>query len=110
MAASSIYSDRQLHGKTGEQRQEMLWQKGINWNDYPAAFKRGSYVQRCVIALPFSAEELSQLPPQHNARLNPGLLVERSYWRELDMPPFGKVTNREAVIFDGAKPITGDAP
>lgn len=35
MAASSYYSPKQLHGKNSKERQEMLFQKGINWNDYP---------------------------------------------------------------------------
>lgn len=41
MAAQTIFSDGELHGKNGSERQEMLFNKGINWNDYPAGFKRG---------------------------------------------------------------------
>ena len=32
-AAQSVYSHRQLHGKNTKQLNEMLFQKGINWND-----------------------------------------------------------------------------
>lgn len=104
MAAQSVYSDKQLHGKNGSDKQEMLFQKGINWNDYPARFKRGTYVQRRTVMKPFSADEIANLPPKHEARANPYLTVERSEWLALDMPPFGTVENREAVIFDGAEP------
>jgi tRNA(His) 5'-end guanylyltransferase len=104
MAASAYYSHKALMGKNGAQKQDMLHAKGINWNDYPALFKRGAFVQRRTRSIPFSAEELSRLPPKHEARTNPGLVVERSVCTVLDMPPFGTVTNREAVIFDGAEP------
>jgi len=42
MAAQAHFSAKQLHGVNTGQMQELLWsQKGINWNDYPAAAKRG---------------------------------------------------------------------
>jgi tRNA(His) guanylyltransferase len=102
MAANSVYSDKALHGKTGSEKQEMLFQKNINWNDYPTFFKRGSFVQRRKVVKPFSVEEIYRLPKKHTARSNPALTVERSEWRVLEMPPFGTVVNREAVVFDGA--------
>lgn len=105
MAAQSVYSDNQLHGKISEEKQEMLWQKGINWNDYPAFFKRGSFVQRRRVEKPFSAEELESLPPKHAARTNPELLVERSEWHIIDMPSFRKVVNRSGVVFLGEDPV-----
>lgn len=106
MAAQSIFSEKQLHGKNGSEKQEMLFQAGINWNDYPSFFKRGTYIQRRTVSKTFSVEELDKLPPKHAARSNPDLMVERSEWRSLDMPPFASVTNRERVIFDGSEPWT----
>lgn len=102
MAAAAHYSPKQLHKINGAQKHDMLMAAGVNWNDYPAIFKRGAYVQRRTESVPFSAEELDRLPPKHEARANPGLLVERSVVRVLDMPPFGSVANRSEVIFDGA--------
>lgn len=104
MAAHAHFSHNDLHGKNGAHMQDMLYAKGINWNDYPAFFKRGTYVQRRSVVRPFTAEEIEVLPPKHEARFNPGLTVERSDVRALEMPPFAGVTNREAVIFDGADP------
>jgi tRNA(His) guanylyltransferase len=47
MAASAYFSPKQLHGKSGKEKQEMLFQHhGINFNDYPAFFKRGTFVRR----------------------------------------------------------------
>lgn len=105
MAAQSVYSDNQLHGKISEEKQEMLWQKGINWNDYPAFFKRGSFVQRRSTIRPFDASEIKKLPPKHAARSNPALTVLRSDFRLIGMPSFRTVTNRADVVFNGAEPV-----
>lgn len=108
MSASAYYSHKALMGKNSQQKHDMLYANGVNWNDYPALFKRGAYVQRRIVGMPFSAEELERLPPKHEARTNPALVVERSVFGVLDMPPLGSVTNREAVIFDGAEPKTAN--
>lgn len=41
MTAQSLYSHKQLEGKSQSDMQEMCFQKGINWNDMPNGFKRG---------------------------------------------------------------------
>lgn len=105
MAASAYYSPAALMGQDSSAKQELLFQKGINWNDYPSAFKRGVYVQRKTEQIAFSAADIEQLPPKHEARTNPNLLVERSTVSVLEMPPLEKVVNRVAVIFDGATPM-----
>src|SRR5687768_5975714 len=46
MAAGAYYPDAELAGKDSSEKQELLFRKGINWNDYPAFFKRGTYLQR----------------------------------------------------------------
>jgi tRNA(His) 5'-end guanylyltransferase len=104
MAAQSNYSHKELHGKNCSQMQEMLFQKGINWNDYPAFFKRGTYVQRHTVIRPFSADEIENLPEKHEARKNPELEITRSEFRTLDMPPFSKVVNKTSVLFNGGNP------
>lgn len=106
MAADALYSHKELHGKNGADKHDMLMAKGVNWNDYPTFFKRGTYVQRSTVLRPFTAGEIELLPAKHAARADPTLTVERSQWGVVDMPPLGKVTNREAVIFDGAAPVT----
>ena len=43
MVGRAYFSDRQMHGKNTRQVQEMLFsEKGINWNDTPTKYKRGS--------------------------------------------------------------------
>lgn len=46
MAAQSVYSHSELEGKSSNEKQEMLFQKGINWNDYPTRYKRGGFITR----------------------------------------------------------------
>lgn len=105
MAAQAKFSHKELHKKTASQMQEMLFQQhGINWNAYPARFKRGTYVRRVTTSTPFTAEEIEQLPPKHAARANPNLQVIRSRVVEVPMPPLTKVRNRVAVVFNGEDP------
>ncbi|MEZ4658167.1 MAG: tRNA(His) guanylyltransferase Thg1 family protein [Caldilineaceae bacterium] len=105
MAARHYYPHAELHKKTGSEMQEMLWQKGVNWNDYPSFFKRGMFVQRRKVIRTFTADDIMKLPPKHEARTNPALTVERSEVQRVDMPPFAKVINRVEVIFGGAVPV-----
>lgn len=51
MAASANYSDKELEGKSSSQKQEMLFQKGINWNDYLPKYKRGVVIMKQPFAL-----------------------------------------------------------
>lgn len=103
MAARSFYSHKELHGRSGSAMQEMIFQKGQNFNDYPACFKRGTFVRRMTEQRPFAPDELTRIPEQH--RPAPGTLVARSRVVELEMPRFAQVSNREAVLFDGAAPL-----
>lgn len=105
MAASEYYSHNELHGKNSTDKHEMLFAKGVNWNDYPTAFKRGTYVQRRRVVRPFTASERVDLPRKHEAHSNPDLEVERWQIVIIEMPIFQSVMNREAVIFEGAAPL-----
>ena len=104
MAAQALYSHKQLHQKNTAQMQEMLWQKGINWQNYPARFRRGGYFQRRVIERPFTPEEREQLPPLHEARNHPDMMIQRQMIVPLEQPPLRQVVNRVEVIFRGCVP------
>jgi tRNA(His) guanylyltransferase len=103
MAARCFYSHKELLNKNGSEMQEMMFQKGQNFNDYPAFFKRGTFVRRITTMREFLAEEIAKIPEEY--RPVSGTKVQRHETVELAMPSFGAVTNREAVIFDGADPI-----
>lgn len=42
MVGQANFSSEQLRGKSGNKIQDMLMEKGINWNDLPVHYKRGS--------------------------------------------------------------------
>lgn len=44
--AQSLYSAKQLHGVGQNEQQELIHQKGINWNDYSSGEKRGRFIER----------------------------------------------------------------
>jgi tRNA(His) guanylyltransferase len=105
MAARAYFSHTECENKGCGELQEMLWSRhGVNWNDYPGFFKRGTYIRRREAARPFTADELEALPLKHEARTNPDLTVRRSAVVEEDFPPMARVTNREDVILRGATP------
>lgn len=44
--AQSLYSHKELHGKSSSEKQEMIFQKGQNFNEYPAGCKRGRFIKK----------------------------------------------------------------
>lgn len=53
MVAQSEFSPKELHGKNGDQQQEMLiTQKGINWNDLDCHLKRGRWITKQLVKNP----------------------------------------------------------
>jgi tRNA(His) guanylyltransferase len=103
MAVRTLYSHKQVEGKGRAEQHEMLFEKGINFNDYPDAFKRGVYVRREVVARPLTQEEIERIP--EDRRPPAGQLVQRSRIMEVDMPIMARVSNKVDVIFDGASPV-----
>lgn len=102
MLAQSMFSHKQLHGKNGAQMQDMMvLERGVNWNDSPEFFKRGTYIQRRRKFTKFSAEELDRLPAKHEARTNPDLMIERNVVEILELPPMSKIANKVDVIIFG---------
>jgi len=46
MAAHATFGHSKLQGKSTNDKLDMLLESGINWNDYPKAWKEGSFFQR----------------------------------------------------------------
>jgi tRNA(His) guanylyltransferase len=106
MAARAFYTHKDLHKKSGAEKQDMLFQKGVNFNDYPARFKRGVYLQRRDVLRELSPIERARIPTAHQ----PKGPLRRSQVVVLDLPPFARVSNREAVVFDKADASPMTAP
>lgn len=102
MAARALYAQRELHGKSGSALHELLHARGVNWNDYPARFKRGVYVRREVSLRAITDEERAKIPERY--RPAEGQVVSRAEVRAFDMPPIRRVLNPAEVLFDGAAP------
>lgn len=100
MAARCYYSHKSLQGVSSSEMQELLFQKGINFNDYDPCFKRGSFYRKEEYEI--DSSELDDVPEEYR----PEGKVTRNKVMRLHMPKFSTVLNREGVIFNGETPIT----
>lgn len=105
MAAQSQFEHKELQGKSSNQMQEMLFQKGINFNDYPTRFKRGAYFKKVEVEKQFTNLEISKLPSQHDYFKNPDKVIKRRKIVNLALPQINKISNKVEVVFDNAVPI-----
>jgi hypothetical protein len=62
-------------------------------------------VRREVVTSTLEVDEIARLPPRHAAHRDPHVVVQRSRVATFEMPPFHRVRNREAVLFEGAAPV-----
>lgn len=60
MTAQAHYSHKELHGKSRAERHDLLFAKGVNWNDLPTPRKRGVCVVREVVSYPDRGSERSR--------------------------------------------------
>lgn len=74
--AQTLYSSKQLNGVNSDQQQEMIFQKGINWNDYPVRMKRGGFIFKV---------------PKTVTR--EGVYTIRSTWENIECPIFSQDKN-----------------
>lgn len=101
MLAQSRFSHKELHGKDQTAMRAMLSDIGVEFEDYPVAFKHGSFVRRTNVERMLSEEEIASIPERHR----PTGPVVRSEMQVVQMPFFSKVANRVGVIFDGEAPL-----
>lgn len=104
MAAREYYSHKKLMNLGRADQMELLFQAGVNWNDYPTHFKRGTYFQRKSITSTYTEEERYRLPEKHPGKYDLNFQFTRKSVLELSMPPITQVINREEVIFNGESP------
>ena len=66
MAAHAHFSHKSLQGMHGAEMQERLFaEKGINFNDYPAFFKRGTFAKRVKVERMLTEDEMRHIPEAH---------------------------------------------
>lgn len=105
MAARAFFKHSEVMNKSGPEMQEMMFkQHGVNWNNYPPEFKRGTFVRRKTFKKALEPEVLAKIPEKFRPAAD--TLVERTDVFDLPMPKFSTVINRVEVVFDGAEPLT----
>lgn len=105
MVAQAHFSPKQLHGKSRADMLQMLAGIGVDFEAFPVAFKRGTFLRRVTEWRHLTPVELADIPEMYR----PQGMVQRHRIAEIDMPPFNLVSNREAVVFTDAAPMVVDA-
>ncbi len=87
MIASSMFSHKELHGKTTTDRAQMVRDKIGNAyfvDVYPLHGLYGTYFLKEQKEMPFSKDELENLPAKHKARTDPNFKVLRSFYTPMN--------------------------
>jgi tRNA(His) 5'-end guanylyltransferase len=108
MAARSLYSHKQLHGKGYAALHDMLHEKGVNWNDLPAFFKRGTYARTFRSLKIFTKEELEAMndKARSHALQNPVLRSEVRCVVANPLSEYGMLANLLAEAGSEESPIS----
>lgn len=85
MAAHSVFSQSELHGKNTAEKIEMLHQKGINFHDYPEHFRQGTFKRKMKKIMLIDDATWNSIPVQHREKMD--RKVERSYVADLQGVP-----------------------
>jgi tRNA(His) 5'-end guanylyltransferase len=97
MAARHYYSTKELFKKNQGEMITMLAEKGVTFDDYPKAFRQGTWVRRVTEQRTLTDDELAKIPAKH--RPNASELVTRSEVKILDVPPFRDIFNRAGFLY-----------
>lgn len=101
--AQSLYSHKELHGVSSDAQQELIFQKGINWNNYPSRMKRGGIISKIgelwikpkgskSAGIKVSEDEIENqrmMIGLHGNKYNPDFdYYERTKWESIECPIF----------------------
>lgn len=103
--ARSVFSHREIQGVHTGRLESMMEENGVVWSNLRSGFKWGSYIKMIRSDTPFTSDEISKLPPNHDARKNPSLMVSRKRPEATNIGPLGSVSNRVGVVFYDEKPV-----
>jgi tRNA(His) 5'-end guanylyltransferase len=81
--AQSLYSSKELHGKNMSEQQDMIHEKGQNWNDYAPKYKRGRFIFKQTFEVIPDIESRENMPPVDSFET-----VIRSRWVSDECPTF----------------------
>lgn len=107
MFAREYFSHHELHGLSGNEIQhKLITEKGVNFNDEPAFFKRGTYVIKEQVITTVDESNVDSLAKNEKARenmLKKGEIV-RNEIKEIDFQQLSKIGNKIGTIFYQEKP------
>ncbi len=104
-AARAHFTAPQMHGKDRNQMIAMLAEAGVDYEAYPAVFRRGMHIQRRRVMHELTDAEMLMIPEAHR----PTGPVERTEMVLLDIPPLFNLRNAVDVVFQGAEPVLSRA-
>lgn len=79
MAAQSMFSHKSLQGLHGPEMQERMWkEKGVNFNDYPSFFKRGTFVSRIKKMRDIETADFERVPREYWEEFRAKKQIERT--------------------------------
>lgn len=98
--AQSLYKHQELNGKNTSELQEMIFQKGINWNDYAPKYKRGRMISKekdrkviCDLKSPENEQKREQVKKSSpddwfvNHEKNE-FCIRTKVWKNIEVPIF----------------------
>jgi tRNA(His) 5'-end guanylyltransferase len=86
--AQSMYSPKELNGKKTNEMQEMIFQKGINWNDYTYREKRGGVITK--VEHVYLAKDFKFANDNKTHVIDPTQIIRRTKWETVETPIFSQ--------------------
>jgi tRNA(His) guanylyltransferase len=106
--AQSLYSHKELNGVTTDQMQELIFQKGQNWNDYSVGQKRGRLILKKTVYVDSTEDRYNKSKDKDGWVVNVdsdgkpySWRVARSAWNVVETPIF---TQDKSVLRDVIPP------
>lgn len=103
-ACRAHFSAKKMHKKRQSDMRDMLASVGVDFDaHYHAEDRHGVFFRRVTGQREIDDAIWQKIPAAHRPETR---FVTRSWVEAISMPFFGDVTNRVAVVFDGAEPAT----
>ena len=107
LLALEYFSNKQIHGKNGEEKIRMLTEKGVDYFALPEEYRIGAFFRRETYKKTLSSEELAKIPEKQRVLDENGeMIVVRSHV-VLFSPgmQLNEMANKEGFLFMGETPV-----
>ncbi|MEI8329982.1 MAG: tRNA(His) guanylyltransferase Thg1 family protein [Chlamydiia bacterium] len=93
--AQSLYSQSELNGKKEKDMQEMIFQKGINWNDYHFREKRGGIIAKVPTTVEGKNGQVERLKWQ---MIPTPIFTQEREFMDIMIPEFGVKSSKSEEV------------